>query len=455
MAPSRPPVTDVGIQAMSLYIPRTAVSQAALEAFDHTPTGKYTLGLGQAHMSFVSDREDVVSLALTAVAAVVRDAQIPYEQIGRLEVGTETIVDKSKSIKTALMQLFEDSGNAEVEGLDNTNACYGGTAALFNSLAWMESSAWDGRYAVVVAADIAVYEPGPARPTGGAAAVAMLLGKGPKAALRFEIGLRSTAMGNTYDFFKPHPAVEYPVVKGQETVDTFVRAMDDCYDRYRARAKLKDGRPFDVATGTDYVIFHAPFNKMVVKSFARLLFADFLASAEGEKEIYKDVERWRGISRDRAHYDREVIAAFVKIARPMYERQCKPAAWIGVEIGNCYTASLYSQLAALLYEKGDEVVGKRVLMYSFGSGFAASMFSMRVVGEVEGVVGKMQLREVLRERVVTTPEEYAKCLERREENYCRVDYVPEGEVEELFPGTFYLKRVGKQGEREYDLVPFR
>lgn len=37
------------------------------------------------------------------------------------------------------------------------NACYGGTSALFNSVAWVESSAWDGRYAIVVSGDIAVY----------------------------------------------------------------------------------------------------------------------------------------------------------------------------------------------------------------------------------------------------------------------------------------------------------
>ena len=40
--------------------------------------------------------------------------------------------------------------------MDSTNACYGGTAALLNSLNWVESSGWDGRYAIVVAADSAV-----------------------------------------------------------------------------------------------------------------------------------------------------------------------------------------------------------------------------------------------------------------------------------------------------------
>jgi hydroxymethylglutaryl-CoA synthase len=56
------------------------------------------------------------------------------------------------------------------------NACYGGTAALFNAVNWVESRAWDGRLAVVVAADIAMYAAGPARPSGGCGAVALLVG---------------------------------------------------------------------------------------------------------------------------------------------------------------------------------------------------------------------------------------------------------------------------------------
>lgn len=42
------------------------------------------------------------------------------------------------------MQLFKDSGNNNVEGVDVKNACFGGTAALFHALNWLESSTWDG-----------------------------------------------------------------------------------------------------------------------------------------------------------------------------------------------------------------------------------------------------------------------------------------------------------------------
>lgn len=46
-----------------------------------------------------------------------------------------------------------------------------------------------GRYALVVAGDIAVYATGSARPTGGAGAVAMLVG--PNAPLAFDRGMGS------------------------------------------------------------------------------------------------------------------------------------------------------------------------------------------------------------------------------------------------------------------------
>jgi hydroxymethylglutaryl-CoA synthase len=150
-----------------------------------------------------------------------------------VEVGTETLIDKSKSVKTELMRLFSPSGNTDIgnyinsllsllslppssfllslfslpicltEGCDTINACYGGTSAFFNACNWMSSPDWelDGRYALVVSGDIAVYEKGPARPTGGCGAVALLIG--PNAPLRLEHGLKASHSESAYDFYKP------------------------------------------------------------------------------------------------------------------------------------------------------------------------------------------------------------------------------------------------------------
>ena len=44
---------------------------------------------------------------MTVVNSLLEKYGIDPKQIGRLEVGSETVIDKSKSIKTFLMQIFE------------------------------------------------------------------------------------------------------------------------------------------------------------------------------------------------------------------------------------------------------------------------------------------------------------------------------------------------------------
>src|SRR5258706_15314076 len=118
------------------------------------------------------------------VSSLMKKYNVDPKSIGRLDVGTETIIDKAKSVKTVLMRLFEEAGNHDIEGVDSINACYGSTAAVFNAINWIESSSWDGRNAIVFAGDIAIYGEGSARPAGGAGACAMLIG--PNAPLVFE-----------------------------------------------------------------------------------------------------------------------------------------------------------------------------------------------------------------------------------------------------------------------------
>jgi 3-hydroxy-3-methylglutaryl CoA synthase len=45
--------------------------------------------------------------SLTVVKSLLEKYNIDPKLIGRLEVGSETVIDKSKSIKTWLMQIFE------------------------------------------------------------------------------------------------------------------------------------------------------------------------------------------------------------------------------------------------------------------------------------------------------------------------------------------------------------
>jgi len=174
---------DIGILAIDVFFPRNYILQEDLEERDIETLGedkraaikgKYTKGLGQTALAFCTDREDTVSNSLNVVSSLMAKYNYDETQFGRLEVGTESSVDRSKSIKSFLMQLFPT--NRSLLGIDNVNACYGGTAALLNSVAWVESSQWDGRLALVVCTDIAIYGDMAARPTGGCGAVAMVVG---------------------------------------------------------------------------------------------------------------------------------------------------------------------------------------------------------------------------------------------------------------------------------------
>lgn len=168
-----------------------------------------------------------------------RNNNIQPSQVGRLEVGTETLVDKSKSTKTVLMNLFK--GFHDIEGTfflklgtTSLNACYGATNALINTLNWISSPNWDGRYGIVVAVDIAVYEEGPARPTGGAGAVAMLIGKNPKIVIN---PIRSSYIDNQWDFYKPIPSSEYPTVDGKFSMELYLKALSECFNKLKEKKK--------------------------------------------------------------------------------------------------------------------------------------------------------------------------------------------------------------------------
>lgn len=140
-------------------------------------TGKtLTLSLSMVRDTVSLHASTFIQLYLIAVSGLLERYNIDPKSIGRIDVGTETIIDKSKSVKTTLMDLFADSGNFDIEGIDSKNACYGSTAALFNAVNWVESTSWDGRNAIVVGGDIAIYAEGAARPAGGAGAVALLIG---------------------------------------------------------------------------------------------------------------------------------------------------------------------------------------------------------------------------------------------------------------------------------------
>jgi len=446
---------NVGILAIEIYFPSEYVDQKELETFDAVSAGKYTIGLGQDKMGFCSDREDINSLCLTVTQNLMEKHNIGYESIGRLEVGTETILDKSKSVKTVLMQLFQKSGNTDIEGIDTTNACYGCTAALFNSLNWIESSSWDGRLALVVAGDIAVYATGSARPTGGAGSIAMLIG--PNAPLVIERGLRSSHSAHVYDFYKPDMESEYARVDGKLSIQCYLSALDKCYQFFRQKATKKSLEHISLSS-FDAVIFHSPYCKLVQKSLARLLLNDVLSMEENQlKGISPGLRALKNVKLEDSYFDKDVEKALLKDSQDIFDNKTKPSLLLSNQVGNMYTPSVYGGLVSYLISKQlDQLKGNRLCLFSYGSGLQASIFSIRIIPEetdkltklLEGVADVNQ-RLISRKKV--DPGQFSKTMLLREKNHHQAPYEPVGDTNNLFPGTFYLESVDIMHRRKYKI----
>ncbi|KAI9661108.1 MAG: 3-hydroxy-3-methylglutaryl coenzyme A synthase [Bathelium mastoideum] len=453
---------NIGIKAIELYFPSQCVDQAELEKFDGVSEGKYTIGLGQTKMSFCDDREDIYSFALTTVSSLLRKYSIDPNSIGRLEVGTETLLDKSKSVKSVLMQLFQESGNTNVEGVDTVNACYGGTNAIFNTVNWMESSSWDGRDGIVVAGDIALYKKGNARPSGGAGCVAMLIG--PDAPIIFEPGLRGSYIVHVYDFYKPDLTSEYPIVDGHYSIKCYTESVDACYKAYNEReAKLKSltngvNGHRDSATAEsletpldrfDNIVFHAPTCKLVSKSYARLLYNDYLN--DPSNPIFAEVPaEIRGLSKEASLSDKTVEKTFMALAKKRFAQRVQPGIFVPTMCGNMYSASVYGSLCSVLTNTdASEMRGRRVGVFSYGSGLASSFFSLKVVGDVKEMQEKLDIKNRLESRRTVPPQIYDEMCNLREKAHLQKNYTPTGNPETVFPGTYYLTNVDDMFRRTY------
>lgn len=339
-----------GIVGIEYQLPSLCIDQEEIANNIDFEVGKIKIGLGLEQMGVPSKREDAISLALGAVRRLMERYNVDPQSVGRLEVGTESNPDGSKSVKSYLMELFP--GNSSICGSDSVHACYSGTNALLNAIAWMESSLWDGRLAVVVASDVAMYKDKSCQPTGGGGAVAMLVG--PGCVYKIVPSSVTHHFANQFDFMKPRELYPFPVVKGKESIENYKAAFDVCYERFKERMG-GDG-------AFDYIVLHSPYTRLPEKMCAA------------------------------NHIDREKLSKSLEAPR---------------RNGNAYSASLYLSLISLLDGHSGRV-GERILMFSYGSGMSSSMFCLERVTEGCMATG---FRERLARRKEISYQEFLRVLE--------------------------------------------
>jgi len=117
-----------------------------------------------------------------------------------------------------------------------------------------------------------------------------------------------------------------------------------------------------------------------------------------------------------------------------------------------YCGSVYGGLVSLISNIAPKSMqGKRIGVFSYGSGLASSMFSLKAVGDTSEMAQKLNLQERLNARRVVAPEVYDELCLLREKPHLKKDFKPVGKVEDLVPGTYYLTEVDDMFRRKYEV----
>jgi hydroxymethylglutaryl-CoA synthase len=118
--------------------------------------------------------------------------------------------------------------------------------------------------------------------------------------------------------------------------------------------------------------------------------------------------------------DKAVEKSFMSLAKADYAKRVSLSMRCASRCGNMYTASLYGGLASLLsVVEPQELLGKRISMYAFGSGCASSFFTLRVKGDTSSIREKMNLLERLESIQVVPCEEFVVGLQVCVSRCCR------------------------------------
>lgn len=313
----------IGIHDIAAATGSLVLDLAELAENTGTELSKFHRGIGQFEMSINTNDEDIVTMAARAAQPILDRHGV--DNIRTILFATESGVDQSKSAGVFLHGLLDLPGNCRVVELKE--ACYSATAALQFAAGMVMRKPHEK--VLVIASDIARYElDSSGEPTQGSGAVAMLVTANPAL---FEIepatGLWTT---DVMDFWRPNDRTT-ALVDGHYSMQVYLESVEEAWNDFQ-RA---DGNSFDEI---DYFCYHQPFTRMAVKAHRRL--AEICDVAD--------------------------VDATVATLEPtmIYNRR----------IGNSYTASVFFALLSLLDNEAD-LTGKRVGLFSYGSGAVAEFFT--------------------------------------------------------------------------------
>ncbi|MEE4186153.1 MAG: hydroxymethylglutaryl-CoA synthase [Gammaproteobacteria bacterium] len=419
-------------------------------------------------------QQSVYTMAANAVLRLIENYAIDPQEVRYLALGTESSTDNSAGaiitrgmIDKALLQLGKQPLSRNCEVPEFKHACLGGVYALKGALRYLQT---DGRgaKAIVVCADIALYEHGSSgEPTQGSGAVALLLEEHPTIA---SIDLAQAGNASDYrgvDFRKPiqyvngdgqaHPCSNIPVFNGRYSaacyVDELLTALENMYGRRQID-------PRHYIENVAAVFMHRPFRRMPENGWAvAYLFSLARGDADSQQSLREladaagvdfaallaEMASGRRISDfgvperigdDAFPLTTQLVRSFRRTAA--YQQVVLDKMALGTdsmaELGNLYTGALPAWLASGLDEAahtGVELAGKELLLFGYGSGDAAEAIPITIVAGWESAARKIDMAATMAGAVDLSEAQYRAL---RQGQCAELKYQPREE--------FVVERVG-------------
>ncbi|QLG26356.1 hydroxymethylglutaryl-CoA synthase family protein [Halorarum halophilum] len=411
---------------------------------------KYTKGLGLQTSSFPDTYEDIVTMGANAAKRLMDRKDLMPDDIGRIDVATESAFDNSKPVSTYIAGCLERVHDGDFHHANKGErkfACVSGTQSIDDAYNWIRAGRHRGRSALVIATDTALYARGdPGEATQGAGAVAMLISEDPSLVeLSNEQGYGSA---DETDFLKPNQ--QFPSVDGKRSMQVYLARMREAVEDFESVAW--DMQPEDFA----YIPFHTPFPGMVRKA-GLLGYRHTIRDTEVEDELAEQIGR----QPREAEYDdweayEEAIRAYMDQLKDTdeyldwYDRVIEPTLDISRRVGNWYTGSVHVARASALkhaLETDRSLAGEKLLIGSYGSGAQAEIHAETVQDGWREEIEALSIDEQLERRYDISYEEYEKVHDAHNHDMDR-------EVEEFTQpeGEFVHAGWGRMNERKYEYV---
>jgi len=409
----------VGLGDLRFYVPRNEIRLADLVArrIAEKPELKRHLDraiqtTGQRAIRFPAPSEDTATMAAEAARELLEAN--PAAKIAGLRwivTGTETGVDHSKPVSAYVQGMLLKAGLGLPSNLATfqvQHACAGASLGMLGVAGMLAISRVAKDTGLVLASDISRYSLSTtAEITQGAGAVAALLERDPRL-LEFDPAAAGYASHDVDDFFRPLDSITAKV-KGGYSMECYLQSFFEAWDDHVVRLGVDR---VEWLRGLDAVVLHTPFRNMPEIAMKRLLARDLGMDEAG-------ADAWLA---GHSFFDSVDIIA---------------------DIGNSYSASIFiflaSTLRALRRRFGDEVVGKKILFASYGSGNVMTVFTATVASGAGAVIDGWNLEGVMGGALPATMEDYDKWTSGKDQIA----------AEFAGPRRFGLRSIRADGYREY------